>query len=438
MLLGLARCVESANTARCGAGCRAPSGSPSACRVPQQSAVSPLRARKESLCARGAGEAHATRGLARLFTMLAIIIITAAVGLHSPHSRINSSQPYYLIAPGTSRSPNEYLEWGPDWCWARGRSNNMRECVQSHQLGSAGTPPITAHWFIFPEPQCNTVNMSASGQCYYHIFGAQSSNQPAMMLGFKWNGMYSQRPYYTEDENWQANQMTAHRFRIEAVSHAAEQPNADELYFIMTGPASGKPDEMLFLNRDFMGDILDTWTIDLNDDRAMWRIVPVACADRRAAGCELPDFQAAWDEYHSSMAWGVVISNVVFWSCCFCRVLLCCCSEEKRCCLCAVLFGCCSVNNHEDSQPTTSDSFQRPQKLVALPRVLRLVREPSTPEVRAYRFVRQKSRNLSWSRGRSTTTTGVSIQMDAMDQIAAQKIRGPGRMEDMIGPGPMG
>ena len=323
----------------------------------------------------------------------------------------------------------------------------MRECVQSHQLGSTGTPPITAHWFIVPEPQCN--NMSASGQCYYHIFGAQSSNQPAMMLGFKWNGMYSQRPYYTEDENWQANQMTAHRFRIEAVSHAAEQPNADELYFVMTGPASGKPDEMLFLNRDFMGDYLDTWTIDLNDDRAMWRIVPVACADRRAAGCELPDFQAAWDEYHSSMAWGVVISNVVLWSCCFCRVLLCCCSEEKRCCLCAVLFGCCSVNKHEDSQPTTSDSFQRPQKLVALPpprpfptsassRVLRLVREPSTPEVRAYRFVRQKSRNLSWSRGRSTTTTGVSIQMDAMDQIAAPPIRGPGRMGDMIGPGPMG
>ena len=77
--------------------------------------------------------------------LLANLITTAALGIHTPYSRINGSQPYYLISPGTSRSPNEYLEWS-GWrsdCY-RGDDYSVGRCVQSHVLSSGVPPPPSA------------------------------------------------------------------------------------------------------------------------------------------------------------------------------------------------------------------------------------------------------------------------------------------------------
>ena len=324
--------------------------------------------------------------------LLANLITTAALGIHTPYSRINGSQPYYLISPGTSRSPNEYLEWSA-WrsdCY-RGDDYSVGRCVQSHVL-SSGVPPTSAMWFIFPEPECN--DGLSSTPCYYHIFGSKDSRQPAMLLNFAWNGDIYPYPFYREDENWLANEMVWARFRIEAVSHASEQPNADELYHIINGPDSGKADEMIFLNR-MGGDWLDTWTLDTNDHQATWRIVPAACTD--AASCELPDLEAAWQEYQSRWPWWVgVLIGMGIWCCC----TVCCAwirgSDEA----CPTL--CCSE----------SPSVIRTR---AVPR--RMVRQASSNLSRAVpgRFVRMASSSRrSSSQTPVATVTGVALNVAEM------------------------
>ena len=204
-------------------------------------------------------------------------LITAAVGVHSPYSRINGSQPYYLISPVTSRIPNKYLEWGD--CTG-GKRYDLGRCVQSHVLPASGVPPNSALWYILPEPACND-GLPAT-QCFYHILGAVATTQPSRMLNFDYRGdvypmQYCRRASsgFSCDETYLATEMARARFRVEAVSHESQQPFADELYYIITGPDSGMPNEMIFLNSGaFTSGWLDTWTIDLNDNQATWRIVP--------------------------------------------------------------------------------------------------------------------------------------------------------------------
>ena len=83
--------------------------------------------------------------------------------------------------------------------------------------------------------------------------------------------------------------------------------------------AAGKPDEMLFINiLELSATIhhLDTWTQDLTDERATWRLVPADCA---AVNCTLPDFEALWADFeeqaNSGRLWGIVMLSL-FSLCC--------------------------------------------------------------------------------------------------------------------------
>ena len=229
-------------------------------------------------------------------------------GVHTPYSLINGSQTYYLLSSATSRSPNQYLKWMKnnwvEWEDCR-RSCEFRPYVLRSTQDEVSKE---ARWFIVPEPECD--DGLASTPCYYHIFGGKDSVQPAMMINVDWAGEIYPRPYYRGDEHWLANEMAWARFRIEAVSHASEQPNADELYHIITGPESGKPDEMIFLNSDFANaGWLDTWTLDRNDHQATWRIVPASCAE--AADCELPDLEAIFQAYEPPINYRTVLIGVL-------------------------------------------------------------------------------------------------------------------------------
>ena len=242
-------------------------------------------------------------------------------GVHTPYSLINGSQTYYLLSSATSRSPNQYLKWMKnnwvEWEDCR-RSCEFRPYVLRSTQDEVSKE---ARWFIVPEPECD--DGLESTPCYYHIFGGKDSVQPAMMINVDWAGEIYPRPYYRGDEHWLANEMAWARFRIEPVSHESEQPNADELYHIITGPESGKPDEMIFLQSPawgVKGSSLDTWTLDRNDHQATWRIVPASCAE--AADCELPDLEAIFQAYEPPINYRTVLivclSVLTPFCCCVC------------------------------------------------------------------------------------------------------------------------
>ena len=223
--------------------------------------------------------------------------------------RIDTSHPYYIVSSPTSRSPTEYLYWGHWRSHCRRGSDDyaVSRCVPSEPLEES-IPPAYALWWFVPVNETEPFTDSGTASWYY-IVGSLNSSQPGMTLSFDgWGNVYP-RPYWLGDESY-LNELAEARFRL-VESH----DNSDfDLYYIICGERSGKANEMVFLNRN-MGDWLATWTVDLTDKKATWRLVPAECGD---VSCALPDFEAVYNSYGRWQWWYtllICIGSMIFLRC---------------------------------------------------------------------------------------------------------------------------
>ena len=128
---------------------------------------------------------------------------------------LNSTTPYFIVSPPaneaspelTSRSPDEYIEWGWDrYCWEHSDDYSLERCVPSHELPSSGLPPSSGLWWLMP--------VAGESDEWFHIVGGVDSTHPAQMLRFDWMGDVHPRPYWTGDPEKYSDTMEAARFRI--------------------------------------------------------------------------------------------------------------------------------------------------------------------------------------------------------------------------------
>lgn len=220
------------------------------------------------------------------------------------NSTLNLAIPYFIISTSGSRSPNEYLQYDAwDSRCHRGDGYQLSQCIRSNVV--SGTPPPEAAWWFVPE--------AGSSEWYYIVAGRESSYAGYNLGPFNGQGDVYPQPYYLDDAEYLNDEMPRMRFRFEMLWNADAR---ERQYYIITSPQSSMDNEMIFLNRA-MGDWLDTWTIDLNDAQARWRLEPVPCSESRYSNsCLVPDYQAAWDRYNQFQWWWILVGGLLL-VCCF-------------------------------------------------------------------------------------------------------------------------
>ena len=222
---------------------------------------------------------------------------------------LNGSTAVWITSTQYSRSPNEYLEYNSikGQC-IKDEHYSIGDCVKSHVID--GAMPSSAVWWLIPED-------GTKDPQWVHIVAGRESSWAGYMLGpFVGSSIYP-NPYWLEDADFARRNLVWSRYKIEATT-----VDGEELVQIIIGNEShSKANEMLFLNRN-IGDWLDTWGVDRNDTRAMWRFVPVPCRQAAYANsCELPDFQAAWSNWKRMQWIPWAITGGVLGFCCLCGCL---------------------------------------------------------------------------------------------------------------------
>ena len=236
---------------------------------------------------RGARPPHMTRW--------SLIAAALAIARADHGANFDTSHPYYIVTSLTSRSPNEYIHWGSStrYCTRGSDDYSLSGCVPSEPLVDS-IPPAHALWWLVPvnitEPH---LSEEVEGPWYY-IVGSLNSTQPGMVLSFDDWGYVYPKPYWLGQPDY-LDELSTARFRF-VESH---DDSDFTQYYIICGQRSGQAGKMVFINRN-LHDWIATWSVDLEDSQATWRMVPAECGD---VSCALPDFEEVFNNYDRWQWW---------------------------------------------------------------------------------------------------------------------------------------